>query len=145
MAVIWVCDKKGRPMLQNTRKNEDTKRNHGGFSLIEVMIAMMIFSFGILGLYALQISSVNGNAGARKRTEAVSWAANQMEVLMERPYASIENNQVTEGVYNVQWTAPEIDINNDGTNDGKNIQINVTWTDHRGPKSTTVSFIKLVD
>jgi Tfp pilus assembly protein PilV len=106
---------------------------------------MMIFSFGILGLYALQISSVNGNAGARKRTEAVSWAANQMEVLMERPYASIENNQVTEGVYNVQWTAPEIDINNDGTNDGKNIQINVTWTDRRRPKSTTVSFIKLVD
>jgi len=116
-----------------------------GYTLIEVMIAMVIFSFGILGMYAMQISSVNGNAAAGKRTEAVSWAANQMEILLETPYASIGNNQVTQGIYTIQWTAPEIDINNDGTNDAKNIQINVTWNDSRGQKNTTLSFIKLAD
>lgn len=116
-----------------------------GYTLIEVMIAMVIFSFGILGMYAMQISSVNSNAAAGKRTEAVSWATNQMEILLETPYASIGNNQVTQGIYTIQWTAPEIDINNDGTNDAKNIQINVTWNDSRGQKNTTLSFIKLSD
>ena len=132
-------------MHPHTRKTMDMKNNPSGFTLIEVMIALVIFSFGILGLYAMQISSVNGNAAARKRTEAVSWAANQMEILLETPYASIGNNQITQGIYTIQWTAPEIDINNDGSNDAKNIQINVTWSDSRGPKNTTVSFIKLDD
>jgi type IV pilus modification protein PilV len=132
-------------MHPHTRKTMDTKNNSGGFTLIEVMIALVIFSFGILGLYAMQISSVNGNSAARKRTEAVSWAANQMEILLETPYASIGNNQITRGIYTIQWTAPEIDINNDGANDAKNIQINVTWSDSRGPKNTTLSFIKLDD
>ena len=132
-------------MHPHTRKTMDMKNNPSGFTLIEVMIALVIFSFGILGLYAMQISSVNGNTAARKRTEAVSWAANQMEILLETPYASIGNNQITQGIYTIQWTAPEIDINNDGSNDAKNIQINVTWSDSRGPKNTTVSFIKLDD
>jgi type IV pilus modification protein PilV len=119
------------------------KNDPGGFTLIEVMIALVILSFGLLGLYAMQISSVNGNAAARKRTEAVSWAANQMEILLKTPNASIANNQVTRGIYTVQWTAPQIDINNDGANDARNIRIDVTWNDSRGPKNTTVSFIKL--
>jgi type IV pilus modification protein PilV len=132
-------------MKQCKREKMITKSNSGGFTLIEVMIAMVIFGFGILGLYAMQISSVNGNAGARKRTEAVSWAANQMEILLETPSASIGNGQTTRGNYTIQWTAPQIDINNDGINDARNIQINVTWNDTRGPKNSTVSFIKLDD
>ena len=130
-------------MPQDTRKKMKVSKNSEGFTLIEVMIALVIFSFGILGLYAVQISAINGNTNARKQTEAVSWATNQLEILLKTPYASLGNDQITQGIYTIQCTAPEIDINGDGDGDARNIQVNVSWVDSRGPKNTTVSFIKL--
>ena len=45
------------------------EKGHHGFTLIEVLIAMAIFSIGILAVGAMQISSTNSNAGARIQTE----------------------------------------------------------------------------
>ena len=116
-----------------------------GFTLIEVMMALAILAFGILGLYALQISSINGNASAGNRTQAVAWAANRMEILQETPFAAIADGAETQGIYNIQWTAPQIDINNDGVNDACNIQIDVTWNELGSSKSTRLNFIKIQD
>ena len=132
-------------MLQTQAIKDEKNPGNRGFTIIEVMVALVIFTFGILGVYAMQISSINGNAAARKRTEAVSWAANQMEILIKTPYAATGNNQITQGIYNIQWTVAEIDINNDGANDAKNIQINVTWNGRGRPMSTTLSYIKIAD
>jgi type IV pilus modification protein PilV len=114
-----------------------------GFTLIEVMIALAIFSIGILGMYALQISSINGNTSARNRTQAIAWAANRMEILLQTPFAAIADGQETQGPYNIQWTAPQVDINGDGVNDARNIQINVTWNELGGMKSTRLDFTKI--
>jgi prepilin-type N-terminal cleavage/methylation domain-containing protein len=45
------------------------EKSHHGFTLIEVLIAMAIFSIGILAVGAMQVSSTNSNAGARIQTE----------------------------------------------------------------------------
>lgn len=46
-------------------------RSLAGFSLLEVLIALLIFSFGMLGLAALQTVSIRTNQSANMRSQAV--------------------------------------------------------------------------
>ncbi len=130
------------------RQPAENKKNKGnrGFTLIEVLIAMAIFVIGILGLFTMQITATNSNAAARKRTEALYWASNRMEILMDTPYADIGNNQETQGIYNISWAVNEIDLNldNNGDMDAKEIQIDVTWSGIGGQNGPTLDFIKVV-
>ena len=130
-------------MNGNQPHNNIINIDNCGFTLIEVMIALAIFSIGILGMYALQISSINGNTSARNRTQAIAWAANRMEILLQTHFAAIADGQETQGAYNIQWTAPQVDINSDGVNDARNIQINVTWNELGGVKNTRLDFTKI--
>jgi type IV pilus modification protein PilV len=54
-----------------------------GFTLIEVLIVIAIFSIGILGAMAMQTSAVGTNATTRKSTLAVEYATDTMERLMQ--------------------------------------------------------------
>ena len=42
----------------------------GGFSLIEGLVAILIFSFGILALVSMQATSIQQSSGAKYRSEA---------------------------------------------------------------------------
>jgi prepilin-type N-terminal cleavage/methylation domain-containing protein len=117
-----------------------------GFTLIEVLIAMAIFSIGILGVAGMQVSAINGNGTARRSTEACAWATDQIEKLMSLPYGDAEldsagnPHQVVQGVYTIQWnvtdnTAPG------GTPNTKNINVTVT---SRG-RTLSVDFVKARD
>jgi len=50
------------------------KRTSRGFSLLEVLIAMLVLSFGLLGLAALQAYSVKANQSAHLRSQATALA-----------------------------------------------------------------------
>jgi prepilin-type N-terminal cleavage/methylation domain-containing protein len=56
--------------------------NNNGFTLIEVMIAIMVLVIGLLGAGAMQLSSVNGNANASHLTEATNLALEQIENIL---------------------------------------------------------------
>jgi type IV pilus assembly protein PilV len=51
----------------------------GGFTLLEVLIAILIFSFGMLGLAALQTFSVKTNQSANFRSQATALAATMLD------------------------------------------------------------------
>jgi type IV pilus assembly protein PilV len=82
----------------------------GGFTLIEVLIAIAIFSIGILAIATLQIKSINANSAARMQSEATTAAVDCMERLMSLPYehpdldesSGTQHTQV--GVYTVYWS-----------------------------------------
>jgi prepilin-type N-terminal cleavage/methylation domain-containing protein len=57
-----------------------------GFSLIEVLIALAIFSIGILAIASMQITATTGNAKARFTTEASTHAEEQLERLLSLQY-----------------------------------------------------------
>lgn len=65
------------------------RSRQGGFSLLEVLIALLVLSIGLLGLASLQIRSVQVNHSAYMRTQATnlayaildSWRANKDAVL----------------------------------------------------------------
>ena len=57
-----------------------------GFSLLEVMIALAVFTISFLGFYNLQLNSVGGNAKAREITTSAVWASDMTERLLGVDY-----------------------------------------------------------
>ncbi len=60
--------------------------NNQGFSLIEVMIAIVILAIGIFSLNSMQIVSIKGNSKANLITNATNFAGDRIEQLMQMDY-----------------------------------------------------------
>jgi len=60
-----------------------------GFSLLEVMIALVIFSIGIVALYGVQTQTIGQNYTASRITTASTWAAEKAEVLLSLTYKDL--------------------------------------------------------
>jgi type IV pilus assembly protein PilV len=58
-----------------------------GFTLLELLAGIVVFSFGILALYRLQIVSLDGNSYSNDLTQAVVLAQDRVERLMTLPYS----------------------------------------------------------
>jgi prepilin-type N-terminal cleavage/methylation domain-containing protein len=127
-----------------------------GFTLVEVLIALAIFSIGILAVASLQTSSTGRNTGARIYTEASIWSRDQVESLMLLPYNSSPQldpgpagpgpplHQVNQGQYTVRWdvwdetgTAPGGIVPSPNTK-----IIRVTVIGPRNNRSATVTFVR---
>ena len=59
-----------------------------GFTIIEVLIAMLVLATGILGAAVLQISSIRGNSSAFEMNEAGALDAASLESLLAESYAA---------------------------------------------------------
>lgn len=57
-----------------------------GFTLIEVMIAIVLLTIGILAAGTMQISSLGGNSNANRITQASTLAGGRIESIMSKPY-----------------------------------------------------------
>ena len=125
-------------MCRNFGKMTKNRDNQDGFAIIEVLIAMAIFAIGILGVAAMQIGAVNGNAGARKSTELANWATAQVESLMSEPYDTVGDGNRTEGPYTLQWTVSAADVPIENT---KTINVTASWNNGQRPL-TLVYYIK---
>lgn len=82
------------------------KQKQRGFLVIEALIAILIFSLGILGLVAMGSTAIGAQSDARFRTDAAALAdeiANQMAVLAARdtnPLGSNANDLVLQASLN---------------------------------------------
>ena len=80
--------------------NKQQRHNDAGFTLIEVLIALMIFSVGILGIGLMQLSAIRGNSLANHLTEAAVFGSDQIEQMLSWDYdddklKSTNNNAYT--------------------------------------------------
>lgn len=67
--------------MRRLRTDRRLSSGSSGFTLIEVMIGLMIFAFGIMAVYGMQLQSIQMNNYARRLTEASSGARQKMEEL----------------------------------------------------------------
>lgn len=130
-------------------KNEKEIRNHG-FSLIEVMVAMAIFSIGILSIGSLQIASTKNDASTRFATEAVTLAQDLVERLTAIRYdptapapefsSGSSHSPYAVSRYTVDWavSAPDTPIAN-----AVIITVFVRWRDLGRSKRINLNFIKV--
>ena len=103
------------------KKNLDFKAmsKSSGFTLIEVMIVIAIFSIGILGTMSMQTSAINLNAGTRKSTLAMEYANDTMERLMQVGRSLEDKFNVDDNDDGNVDESAESELNNDGEdNDG---------------------------
>ncbi len=63
----------------HNRIDNDQRKHMGGFSLLEVLISLIILSIGLLGLAALQATSLKANHGAYQRSQAIFLAYDMMD------------------------------------------------------------------
>jgi type IV pilus assembly protein PilV len=59
--------------------------NQNGFTLIEVLIALMIFTFGLLSIAGLQVSAISYDSAANQRTAITMLTQGIMEEIMSYP------------------------------------------------------------
>ena len=72
--------------------------SQGGFSLIEVMIALSILAVGLLGIALLQVMAVKGNASANETVIATQYAQDQMEIFHRMAFDNIvSSSSITTG------------------------------------------------
>ncbi|MFA6147171.1 MAG: type IV pilus modification protein PilV [bacterium] len=63
-----------------------------GFSLIEVLVALVILAVGLLSLALLQTTVIKGNAIASKSTVATQVAQDKLEWFRNQPWAGITSS-----------------------------------------------------
>jgi len=117
------------------------KRGQQGFTLIEVLIAMAIFSVGILAVGAMQITSTNSNASARIHTEEYTWVVDQIERLTALDYdlgdLTAGDHSVVQGPYTVSWTV----VDDTPVEGAKSITVTADGP-HAQARPITIAFIK---
>lgn len=62
-----------------------SRHRHAGFTLLEVMIALVIFSIGLLGLAGLQAGGLRSNTAAQYRTIATIQAYDMADRIRANP------------------------------------------------------------
>ena len=134
-----------------------------GFTLVEVMIALVIFSIGILGVAAMQINFIQGNATARGVTEAANQASGKLEELVVVDYpdstsppspldlaAAGSPHSETIGDYTLDWTVTHPDADASGTVNGDEdqfrlIQLTVSWNDGGDARSFGMEMMRVAE
>ena len=88
---------------------------HGGFTIIEVMVAISILAVGLMAVFTAQSRSIMGNTHANRQTEGMTLAQDKMEELLAVPYEDLDGagSPVTApGNYVVTWTVTPYESDN---------------------------------
>lgn len=92
-----------------------------GFTLVEVVMAMVILGIGIISIVGLQIKNMSMNTTSRIHSDSHTLAMDQMEFLLSVPFAhdalepqgdpAVENDGKTliRGPYRVEWDVVDND------------------------------------
>jgi len=141
-------------MNKHLHSSTYNKNKDKGFTLIEILIAMSIFAIGFLAVASLQISAGKNNRTATEITAAVNLASDQMERLINLasghsdldPDPAANPHVDNQSKYNIQWIVKNTDLNTDGVDDAKIINLTVSWTAAFSAGSTqrnvNIDFIK---
>lgn len=130
-------------------------KNQNGVTLVEVLIALVILSIGLLALAGLQVVVIKGNAGSKNLTSAVILAEAKIEQLKSDGFDSLVNGESQDpnnlvdptgqagGIFTRSWVIADYL----GSADMRQIIVTLTWTDSLGNHniSVTTVFSKAVD
>ena len=93
------------------------KMNQDGFTFIEVMVALVVVTIGILSLNAMQVAYLRGNETAGHLTMASTWNSDLLENVISRPYDDPVLNGADDPLEDVDLDGTDQDTNGDGIDD----------------------------
>ncbi len=145
---------------QDKRTKIINRGNEKGFTLVEVLVAISILTFGLLAVASMQIASIMGNSRASEVTEGTTWATDKLETLIRLAAVDYNDSALTDddadgngglddegddadhedppqGNYNIYWN-----ISIDGViPDTKTVSVIVTWLDRGSTKRVRIQHI----
>jgi prepilin-type N-terminal cleavage/methylation domain-containing protein len=128
-------------MISNTALKIFEKRaDNQGFTLIEVMIAMVILLVGMLSVAAMQTKSTNSNTSANRSTRGFVWCSDRLERLKSLPYIEPLSGDLALGDHTPAQNADGIDNDYDGQIDevGESGSVSLSWTISNGAVANTM-------
>ncbi len=120
--------------MLNVINFQKKRTNCDGFSIMETLIALSIFTIGILAVATLVLSAIGENASARRVTEATALAEDRLEQLMALPYDTIAGGNDSEGAYEVIWDVAEDVI----VAQTKSVTVTVSWQYRGKQRNVTI-------
>lgn len=124
------------------RRAPITRRGQQGFTLVEILIALLILLVGIAGILTLQMVSVRATNVSRHATEAAVVGENLLEEFRVVPMESIasgsdrvddEGQVAADGAYTRTWTIAD-------NGDSIDIVVEVSWLE-RGSEPYSITLI----
>jgi type IV pilus modification protein PilV len=128
--------------MENQPETNFHHKQSGGFSLIEVMIAMALFSIGLLAIASMQGANVKNNSIGNITTQAAMLARAKIEELKSMDISALAAGEYEDadkidadgnagGIYTREWQIENAAV------DLRRIQVNVSWK--RAGRQRTVS------
>jgi prepilin-type N-terminal cleavage/methylation domain-containing protein len=123
-------------------------RNRNGFTLIEILVALVILSIALLALAGLMVTTTKNNAAGGHLTEAATFAQDTLERLRVSPLSSIPTGVMIQNscvgstgvLYTGSWRASV--PNSSSTLD--RISITVNWVDPAKLQPHSINMITTV-
>jgi Tfp pilus assembly protein PilV len=117
-------------------------RSSKGFTLIEIVVAIVMLTFGVLASASLTAALMRSNRGVTNRTRAVETLRLKVEDLQSQGYADIASGNDTATIggltFNRAWTvtadSPAANL--------KTVTLTVTWSDRQGNHTVTNQTIR---
>jgi prepilin-type N-terminal cleavage/methylation domain-containing protein len=121
-------------------------KTEAGFTLIEVLIAMAIISFGLLSLASMQVVAVQVNSNGNRLTQGTTLVQDKIEELMALPFTDPKLSDTTAvgtcQTHTEPTPPPGYTLNwcvDNTTASSKTITVTATWD---GQKRFELSFIR---
>ena len=115
-------------------------QSEDGFTLIEMMMALVILGIGIMSVVGLQTRDMAYNNTSRHQTQGYTWAMDRMERLRGLDYThadlAVAAHSEAQGPYTVRWTVTD---NATIIPNTKRVDVQVQWNNR---DVATSSFIR---
>jgi type IV pilus assembly protein PilV len=121
------------------RRSKDER----GFTLLEVMIALVVLSIGLLGLASLQIMAIKGNSFGQQMTVASTLAQNQLEQLRRTSGALADGNDTVTDQNGITYTRTWTVTPNTPQQGATTVLITISWTGPTGEGSEAARSINI--
>jgi type IV pilus assembly protein PilV len=121
-------------------------QREAGFSFIDVLLSLVVLSFGVLALADLQVIAVRGNSSSQHLTSAMSVAEQKLETIKTLAYTSIATEAATPvtAADGTTYTRTVTVATDSPVANAKTVIVTVTWQDrlnrtHTVPMATVIS------
>jgi len=126
------------------KKMPDLLSDDSGISFIDLMLALVVLTIGVLAMMDLQVIALRSNASSQGSATALTLAETKMEAIKNTAFTSIATQAPTtwtDTVSKVTYTTTVTVTNNTPISGAKKVDISVSWTDKAGAHSIPLSTI----